>query len=79
MSHAANNTSRSASDIKVDSLVAGLSFMLVVNLMQRGIGFARNLSLCHFLSEGNAWCVGNGSFVFGFLRHRWLSLACLAL
>ena len=37
--------------LQADSLVSGLSFMLVANLLQRGIGFVRNLVLCRFLAE----------------------------
>jgi polysaccharide transporter, PST family len=34
-----------------DSFASGLSFTVVTNIVQRGIGFIRNVALCHFLSD----------------------------
>lgn len=47
-----------------DSLASGLSWMLVINVMQRGIGFVRNLALCYFLSESQLglWGLASGFF-----------------
>jgi PST family polysaccharide transporter len=47
-----------------DSLVSGLSWMLVINLLQRGIGFVRNIALCHFLSESQLGLWGLASSFF---------------
>jgi len=39
------------SEMKTDSIASGLSFMLIANVLQRGVGFLRNLGFCCFLSE----------------------------
>jgi polysaccharide transporter, PST family len=48
-----------------DSLVSGLSFMLVANLLQRGIGFVRNVILCRFLADDQLglWALASSFFV----------------
>jgi O-antigen/teichoic acid export membrane protein len=41
--------------------------MLVANVLQRGIGFARNLAICHFLSQQQLgmWALASSFFVIG--------------
>lgn len=41
--------------------------MLVANILQRGIGFARNLAICHFLSQQQLgmWALASSFFVMG--------------
>ncbi len=34
-----------------DSLLAGVAFMLVLNVVQRGVGFVRGLLFCRFLAD----------------------------
>ncbi len=48
-----------------DSLVSGLSFMLLANLLQRGIGFIRNLCFCVFLTQDHLglWALASSFFV----------------
>jgi O-antigen/teichoic acid export membrane protein len=48
-----------------DSLAAGLSFMLVANLLQRGIGFARSILLCRILVDEHLgmWALASSFFV----------------
>lgn len=50
-----------------DSIAAGLSFMLIANVLQRGIGFARNVGFCRFLSEDQLglWALASSFFVLG--------------
>jgi O-antigen/teichoic acid export membrane protein len=50
-----------------DSIAAGLSFMLIANVLQRGIGFARNVGFCSFLSEEQLglWALASSFFVLG--------------
>jgi len=57
--------SESQENYKADSLASGLSFTLVTNIVQRGIGFVRNVALCHFLSDGQLglWAIASGFFV----------------
>lgn len=52
-------------DLETDSLSIGLSFMLVANIMQRGIGFVRNLVFCWLLieSELGQWALASSFFV----------------
>ncbi len=51
--------------LETDSLVSGLSFMLVANVLQRGIGFIRNLILCRFLAEEQLglWALSTSFFM----------------
>lgn len=51
--------------LQADSLVSGLSFMLLANLVQRGVGFVRNLILCRFLAEEQLglWALSSSFFV----------------
>jgi len=50
-----------------DGLVSGVSWMLVTNVLQRGIGFARNLAICHFLSQQQLgmWALATSFFLMG--------------
>ena len=50
---------------EADSLVSGLSFMLFANLLQRGMGFVRNLILCRFLVEEHLglWALSTSFFL----------------
>ncbi len=59
------NQSKPNITLIADSLVSGLSFMLVANLLQRGIGFVRNLILCRFLAEEQLglWALSSSFFV----------------
>jgi PST family polysaccharide transporter len=41
-----------------------MSWMLVINLWQRGVGFARNIALCYFLSEAQLGLWGLASSFF---------------
>ncbi len=52
--------------LEADSLVSGLSFMLLANLFQRGLGFVRNLILCRFLADEQLglWALSSSFFVF---------------
>ncbi len=52
-------------EMKTDSIAAGLSFMLIANVMQRGIGFVRNLAFCFFLSEQQLglWALTSSFFI----------------
>ncbi len=36
---------------RIDSIASGFSYMLVANVLQRGIGFLRNIALCYYLSD----------------------------
>jgi O-antigen/teichoic acid export membrane protein len=47
-----------------DSLLSGVAFMLVLNVVQRGIGFARGLLFCRYLAED---ALGLFSLANGFL------------
>ncbi len=51
--------------LQADSLVSGLSFMLIANLLQRGVGFVRNLVLCRFLADEQLglWALSSSFFV----------------
>ena len=51
--------------LAADSLVSGLSFMLIANLLQRGIGFVRNLTLCRFLTDDQLglWALATSFFI----------------
>jgi len=51
--------------LEADSLVSGLSFMLVANVLQRGIGFVRNLVLCRFLADEQLglWALSTSFFM----------------
>lgn len=53
ISTATFETSQSESDgmFVADTLVSGLGFMLVANVIQRAIGFVRNIALCRFLAD----------------------------
>ncbi len=48
-----------------DSLLAGVAFMLVLNVVQRGIGFARGLLFCRFLAADE---LGQFSLATSFLQ-----------
>jgi polysaccharide transporter, PST family len=52
-------------EMKTDSIATGLSFMLIANVMQRGIGFIRNLAFCYLLSEQQLglWALASSFFV----------------
>jgi len=52
-------------DMITDTIAAGLSFMLLTNVLQRGIGFLRNIAFCHFLSQQDLgiWALASGFFV----------------
>jgi polysaccharide transporter, PST family len=52
-------------EMKTDSIAAGLSFMLIANVLQRGIGFVRNLAFCFFLSQQQLglWALASSFFV----------------
>jgi len=54
-------------DHDADGLVSGVSWMLVANVLQRGIGFARNLAICHFLSQQQLgmWALASSFFAMG--------------
>jgi len=47
-----------------DSIASGISFLLIANLLQRGIGFARNIAVCYFLTEQQLgmWGLASGFF-----------------
>ena len=49
---------------KGDTLAGGVFVMLVVTILQRGIGFGRNLVLCRFLQDDE---LGRWSLAFSFL------------
>ncbi len=51
--------------LEADSLASGLSYMLVANLFQRGMGFVRNLILCRFLVEEQLglWALSTSFFM----------------
>jgi polysaccharide transporter, PST family len=48
-----------------DAIASGISWMLVINLLQRAIGFARNFALCYFLAESQLglWGLASSFFV----------------
>jgi len=54
-----------SANLEADSLVSGLSFMLVANVLQRGVGFVRNLVLCRFLADDQLglWALSTSFFV----------------
>lgn len=54
-----------ADRVVVDSLATGLSFMLLANLIQRGIGFVRNIWVCRMLSDDELglWALASSFFV----------------
>jgi polysaccharide transporter, PST family len=58
-------SSSASGNLEADSLVSGLSFMLVANVLQRAIGFIRNLVLCRFLAEDQLglWALSSSFFV----------------
>jgi polysaccharide transporter, PST family len=51
--------------MSTDTIASGLSFMLIANVVQRGIGFLRNIAFCHFLSEHELglWALASGFFI----------------
>lgn len=51
--------------MKIDSIASGLSFMLMANVAQRGIGFVRNLGFCFFLCEQHLglWALASAFFL----------------
>jgi O-antigen/teichoic acid export membrane protein len=51
--------------LATDSLAAGLSFMLVASLLQRGVGFARNVAFCSFLPDDQLgmWALASSFFI----------------
>ncbi len=53
------------SEMKTDSIASGLSFMLFANVLQRGVGFLRNLGFCCFLSEQQLglWALASSFFL----------------
>lgn len=57
--------SNPSGNLEADSLVSGLSFMLVANILQRGVGFVRNLVLCRFLADDQLglWALSTSFFV----------------
>ena len=59
------NEPKAGGTLASDTLVAGLSFMLVANVLQRGIGFIRNIAFCRFLAEDQLglWALAS-SFLF---------------
>ena len=59
------DSSNTRSNLEADSLVSGLSFMLVANILQRGVGFVRNLVLCRFLADDQLglWALSTSFFV----------------
>ena len=52
-------------EMSTDTIASGLSFMLIANVLQRGIGFLRNIAFCHFLSENDLglWALASGFFI----------------
>ncbi len=50
--------------LSADSLAIGLSFMLVVTVAQRGIGFLRGIWLCRWLNDD---VLGQWAMAFGFI------------
>jgi len=56
---------RSKDSLEADSLASGLSFMLGANIVQRAIGFIRNLALCRFLTDEHLglWALTSSFFV----------------
>ncbi len=48
-----------------DSLASGLSYSLITNIVQRGIGFLRNIALCYFLTDRELgfWALASTFFV----------------
>jgi polysaccharide transporter, PST family len=62
-----NLTSESSerTSLDADSLMAGLSFMMMANVLQRGIGFVRNLALCRFLADEHLglWALASSFFM----------------
>lgn len=61
------NQNTSSIQAASDSIAAGLSFMLIANVLQRGIGFARNVGFCSFLTEEQLglWALASSFFVLG--------------
>lgn len=47
-----------------DNIASGVSTLLVVNVVQRGIGFVRNLALCYFLTDQQLGLWGLASSFF---------------
>ncbi len=52
-------------EMPTDTIASGISFMLIANVLQRGIGFLRNIAFCHFLSEHELglWALASGFFI----------------
>ncbi|MCY2973706.1 MAG: oligosaccharide flippase family protein [Planctomycetota bacterium] len=52
-------------EMSTDTIASGISFMLIANVLQRGIGFLRNIAFCHFLSEHELglWALASGFFI----------------
>ena len=61
------NENSNSIQLASDSIAAGLSFMLIANVLQRGIGFARNVGFCSFLPEEQLglWALASSFFVLG--------------
>jgi O-antigen/teichoic acid export membrane protein len=57
--------SEAEAKLAADSLVSGLSFMLVANVLQRAVGFIRNIVLCGFLTDNQLgmWALASSFFV----------------
>lgn len=55
----------SSTEAVTDSLISGLSFMLLANVIQRGFGFVRNLSFCRLLDEDGLglWALASSFFI----------------
>ena len=52
-------------ELTTDTIASGLSFMLLTNILQRGIGFLRNIAFCHFLTQQDLglWALASGFFI----------------
>jgi O-antigen/teichoic acid export membrane protein len=55
----------SGTESVTDSLISGLSFMLLANVIQRGFGFVRNLIFCRLLEEDGLglWALASSFFI----------------
>jgi polysaccharide transporter, PST family len=51
--------------IKTDSLSKGIGLMAAANILQRGIGFIRNIAFCYFLSQSDVglWALASSFFI----------------
>lgn len=66
MSHSATTDERSLPDsFQTDSLSKGLGVLAAVNILQRGIGFARNLAFCGLMSQADVglWALASSFLV----------------